>query len=135
MRECGDCTACCDGWLEIEVDGVQACAGTPCPRSTGKGCNDYSNRPDQCRTFSCAWREGYLLDWMRPDKAKVIVIRDKPKIGIDTATPVGKRIPPRALNVLSDQARRDNRPLVYSERGDGFKCFGPRSVAQYAASL
>ena len=56
-RECQPCTACCDGWLQIRVNGVPVFPGRPCPHSTGSGCDDYKNRPvDPCVHFICGWR-------------------------------------------------------------------------------
>lgn len=35
---------------------------------------------------------------------------------VDVAIPVGKRIPPRALNWLKQFAAQHNRPLIYTEQ-------------------
>jgi hypothetical protein len=121
-RECQPCTACCDGWLQINVNGVPVYPGKPCPHSTGSGCNDYANRPvDPCVHFICGWRmDGSPLpDWMKPSNAKVIVLfnqhvwRGRP---VDVAVPVGRRIPPRALQWLRQFAEANNRMLIYSEQ-------------------
>ena len=37
-RSCGTCTACCDGWLRIEVRGHQVRPGKPCPFRIQHGC-------------------------------------------------------------------------------------------------
>jgi hypothetical protein len=56
---------------------------------------------------------------MKPSNAKVIVLfeqsvwRDMP---IDVAVPVGRRIPPRALNWLQQFAQSHSRVLLYSEQ-------------------
>ena len=121
-RSCQPCTACCDGWLQIRVEGQLAYPGKPCPHSTGKGCRIYSGRPvDPCQQFVCGWRmEGSPLpDWMKPDNAKVIMLpaqavwRECP---VDVAVPVGRRIPPRALKWLQQFAEQHNRMLLYSEQ-------------------
>ena len=121
-RECQPCTACCDGWLQIRVNGVPVHPGRPCPHSTGKGCNDYANRPvDPCVHFICGWRmDGSPLpDWMKPSNAKVIVLfkqsvwRGYP---VDVAVPVGRRIPPRSLEWLQRFAQENSRMLLYSEQ-------------------
>ncbi len=44
--DCQPCTACCDGWLQIVVEGQPVYPGKPCHHSTGSGCNDYANRPE-----------------------------------------------------------------------------------------
>ena len=60
-----------------------------------------------------------LPEWMKPSNAKVIMLpaqalwRDRP---MDVAVPVGRRIPPRALNWLQQFAEQHNRMLLYSEQ-------------------
>ncbi len=56
---------------------------------------------------------------MKPCNAKVIVIFNKINwrgYPVDLAVPIGKRIPPRALNWLKTFAERHGRPLLYSEQ-------------------
>ncbi len=121
-RSCQPCTACCDGWLRITVNGQAVFPGRPCPHSTGSGCNDYEHRPtDPCVMFHCGWRiDGSPLpDWMKPDRSKVLVLLNKASwrgVPIDLACPVGKRIPPRALIWLKRFAESHGRALVYSEQ-------------------
>ena len=60
-----------------------------------------------------------LPDWMKPNNAKVIVLFDQDRwrgMPVDVAVPVGKRIPPRALNWLKQFAETNNRILMYSEQ-------------------
>ncbi len=96
--------------------------GKPCHHSTGSGCDDYENRPvDPCRHFVCGWRmEGSPLpDWMKPSNAKVIVLFDQTQwrgVPVDVAVPVGRRIPPRALQWLQQFAQSHGRALLYSEQ-------------------
>ena len=96
--------------------------GKPCHHSTGKGCNDYANRPvNPCVQFICGWRmQGSPLpDWMKPSNAKVVVLFNQTQwrgLPVDVAVPVGRRIPPRALNWLQDFARRHGRALLYPEQ-------------------
>lgn len=58
MRECGDCTKCCEGWLNDKIRDVEIYPGKPCPiLEIGKGCTDYENRPkNPCQTFECQWK-------------------------------------------------------------------------------
>jgi len=121
-RACGTCTACCDGWVTMNVHGHKVLPGAPCPYSRGTYCTIYDDRPvDPCRYFICAWlREpSHLPDWFRPDQAKVIVLvnvrswRSQP---VDVAVPVGKRIPGKALNWLKIYASQFGRPLIYTEQ-------------------
>ncbi len=121
-RTCQPCTACCDGWVSMNINGTDVYPGKPCPHSTGKGCDDYENRPkDPCDHFNCAWimKNSPLPDWMKPDNAKVLVVLDKLQwqgLSVDLAVPVGKRIPPRALNWLKQFANEYGRPLIYTEQ-------------------
>ena len=121
-RDCQPCTACCDGWGRMVIDGVEVYPGHPCPHSTGSGCRIYANRPvDPCRNFECAWHRpgSHLPEWFRPDRARVMVLaavrswRGRP---VDVAVPVGRRIPPRALNWLKQYAGEHARPLIYLEQ-------------------
>lgn len=149
-RVCQPCTACCDGWVQIVVDGVPVYPGKPCPHSTGHSCRIYERRPvDPCRNFRCGWivEGSHLPDWFRPDLAKTIVLpgryewRGRP---VDLALPVGKRIPGRALNWLKQYAAQSGRPLIYTEQivnPDGTfsrrqKVFGygPPGFEEYAQS-
>lgn len=96
--------------------------GHPCPHSTGKGCDNYENRPvDPCVNFKCGWiiPNSPLPDWMKPSNAKVIVIFNKLQWNgapVDLAVPVGKRIPPRSLAWLKTFAEQHRRPLIYTEQ-------------------
>lgn len=122
VRTCQPCTACCDGWVQMNIRGAEVYPGCPCPHSTGTGCNDYANRPiDPCVNFVCGWIVPHspLPDWMKPNEAKVMVLLDKLRwqgLPVDVAIPVGKRIPPRALNWLKQFAAQHNRPLIYTEQ-------------------
>jgi hypothetical protein len=121
-RQCQPCTACCDGWVQMVINGTDVYPGHPCPHSTGKGCDDYENRPeDPCHHFMCGWiiDKSPLPDWMQPENAKVIVLFDKFKWRdrpVDLAVPVGKRIPPRSLEWLQQFSKRNARPLVYTQQ-------------------
>ncbi len=122
VRQCQPCTACCDGWVQMNIRGAEVSPGCPCPHSTGKGCNDYANRPiDPCDHFNCGWviPQSPLPNWMKPNEAKVMVLFNKLRwqgLPVDVAIPVGKRIPPRALNWLKQFAEQHGRPLLYTEQ-------------------
>ena len=122
MRQCQPCTACCDGWVQMTIREAEVYPGCVCPHSTGQGCNDYANRPvEPCHGFNCAWvlPNSPLPDWLKPSTAKVIVLFNKTQwqgLPVDLAVPVGKRIPPRALNWLKQFAEQHGRPLLYTEQ-------------------
>lgn len=121
-RECQPCTGCCDGWLQIVIGDIPVYPGCACPHSTGKGCDDYENRPtDPCDNFNCGWiiENSPLPDWMKPDNAKVIVLFNKLNWNgypVDLAVPVGKKIPPRSLEWLKQFSAKHMRPLIYTEQ-------------------
>lgn len=60
-----------------------------------------------------------LPEWMKPNNAKVIMLFDQEVwngLPADVAVPVGRAIPPRALNWLKQFAENRNRVLLYSEQ-------------------
>ena len=134
----------------MTIQGHPVHPGRPCPHSTGKGCDDYANRPtDPCITFNCGWvvDGSPLPDWMKPENAKVIVIFNKTTwqgLPVDVAVPVGRRIPPRALTWLKAFAEQHGRPLLFSEqvkengrftREQMFMAHGPAAFQAHVASL
>lgn len=147
-RTCEHCTACCDGWVTMNVRGHEVLPGSPCPFSTGKGCKIYDERPeDPCRLFVCGWmREGSPLpEWFRPDLAKVIVlpaVRSWRNLAVDVAVPVGKKIPGKAMNWLKVFATQHGRPFIYTEQQQGalgreqvVAAFGPPEFQRDVAEL
>lgn len=121
VRSCRPCTACCDGWLQMQIGGVEVFPGSPCPHSTGSGCAAYADRPESCVAFNCGWvmPGSPLPGWLKPDNAKVIVVFNKlvwQGVPVDLAVPVGRRIPPRALDWLKQFAAQQRRPLIYTEQ-------------------
>ena len=132
----------------MNIGGVDVYPGRPCPHSTGSGCDDYAHRPlDPCVNFRCGWivPDSPLPDWMKPDRAKVLVVFNKltwQGLPVDLAVPVGKRIPPRALQWLQGFARKHARPLIYTEQvaeGKGFSKdqnvfgYGPQAFLEQLA--
>jgi len=56
---------------------------------------------------------------MKPNNSKVVVLFNQSNwrgMPVDIAVPVGRRIPPRALNWLKQFAEKNNRTLLYSEQ-------------------
>lgn len=72
-RECGKCTACCDGHLAGEAYGHQFYPGTPCHFLIEKKCSIYENRPSVCQKYFCAWTQGLFPEWMSPIKVGFII--------------------------------------------------------------
>ncbi len=121
-RECRPCTGCCDGWVQMVIDGVAVYPGRPCPHSTGEGCDDYANRPqDPCDNFNCGWilPSSPLPEWMKPNEGGVIVVFNKltwNSLPVDLAVPVGRMIPPHSLQWLKGFSESQRRPLIYTEQ-------------------
>lgn len=50
--DCGDCTACCKIYPDIE--GIEMAPGTKiCPKLCSSGCSIYKKRPQTCKRYSC----------------------------------------------------------------------------------
>jgi hypothetical protein len=130
-RQCDPCTACCDGWLKITVYGHAVYPGKPCPFSSGHHCTIYETRPqDPCRAFACGWLTpgSPLPEWMRPDKAGVIVLPARfawRGSAVDVAVPVGEGPGREALKWLTTFATTNGRPLLY-RIGQEWYAFGPQ---------
>lgn len=133
-KNCGDCTACCDGWVNITVAGVDVYPGSPCVNSIGGagGCRIYADRPQARIEFECAWLQSTadLPDWLRPDDSKVLL---KNLDWFEDTTvlftlPVGRKVPPRTLNYLKEFSDRYQMPLVYAERVKEKRGFGPELI-------
>jgi hypothetical protein len=76
-RNCGTCTACCDGWLTANIRGHEMRVGVPCHFRGEGGCTIYEDRPeDPCRGFHCAWRlsGNPFPESFRPDRLGVIIL-------------------------------------------------------------
>ena len=76
-RECGNCTACCEGWLHGVVRGKEMYRGKPCHFLGCNRCTIYEERPiEPCRNFNCVWlmdQTHELPEWMKPELSKVII--------------------------------------------------------------
>jgi hypothetical protein len=131
-RRCGSCTACCDGWLQIEVRGHKVGRGKPCPFSTGHNCTIYADRPaDPCQKFICGWliARSPLPEWMRPDQAGMILLPAQfhwNKLAVDVAVAVGEAPKAKAIGWLKGFCEAHRRPLLY-QLGTEWHAFGPES--------
>ena len=74
MRECGECTKCCE-WPMGTIYGHNFGGGKPCNFLKRKErCTIYDIRPESpCRTYQCAWSQELFPEWMRPDKCGVLI--------------------------------------------------------------
>lgn len=149
-RECASCTACCDGWIRVVVNGQLIGFGRPCPHRTDKGCGIYDERPvNPCRTFKCGWliENSPLPDWMRPDKCGAITMLGKyklPKWEVDAAVPAASDgIRKETLEWLQNFAFQNGRALLIVEpptqetspQQTRIRAFGPDDFKQYIGTL
>jgi hypothetical protein len=129
-RTCGSCTACCDGWLQIEVRGHHVRRGEPCPFSVEHQCSIYSERPQHpCREFICGWltASSPLPEWMRPDKSDMIMLAANfiwHGLPVDVVVAAGDRPKKKALDWLMKFSSEKKRLLIYQVEEDWF-AFGP----------
>ena len=74
FRECGECNECCK-WLSIsDVHGHDVKPGKPCFfLCEEKNCTIHQERPEVCKGYQCAWSQGVLPQWMKPNKINAIV--------------------------------------------------------------
>ncbi len=122
VRSCQGCTACCDGWLKIEIDGESVYPGKPCPHSTGKGCRIYESRPDDpCRNFICGWLEtgSPFPDNFRPDLLGVIILRARWRgRTVYALVPAGRDPDAGLIEWMTAFANASGTPLLYQVRGE-----------------
>jgi hypothetical protein len=118
--------------LRITVRGHAVGLGKPCPFLGDGGCEIYEQRPiDPCRNFICGWlvHGSHLPDWMRPDRANVIVLGGNFKwreFSVDVAiTTAGRRPNDDAVIWLRQYGKANRRPLLYQVATDWY-AFGPR---------
>ncbi|KWV57395.1 hypothetical protein AS156_39485 [Bradyrhizobium macuxiense] len=129
-RRCGECTACCDGWLKIRIGDHDVKPGHPCPFSGAGKCAIYDTRPvDPCRNFVCGWLAptSPLPEWMRPDRSHLIFLPASftwRTIPVDVAVAVGARPRAKARAWLEAFSRDARRPLLLQADGE-WQAHGP----------
>lgn len=82
-RPCGDCQVCC---TLMAVDSLNKPQRTRCEHQCSKGCNTYSERPQDCRDYSCEWI--HQPDWparWRPDRLGIVFDRVQDQEFVDYA--------------------------------------------------
>ena len=127
-RQCGECTACCEGWLAGTIEGHPMRPGVPCHFLAQSLCTIYPRRPaSPCRNFVCGWLapEGPFPDEFRPDKLGVIVVRikwrEQPAYLLVSA---GHDPDEELLEWMREFAVRTMRPFFYQQNGEKL-AFGP----------
>lgn len=74
-RTCGDCKACCNGWLAADILGQPMGNGVACRFLGPQGCTIYDRRPELCRSFVCGWLKpgSPFPEHWRPDRIGLII--------------------------------------------------------------
>jgi len=127
-RECGGCTACCDGWVKGAIEGHEMKPGTPCYFRGDRCCTIYERRPKSpCRDFICGWMQKaspFPEDW-RPDRSGVMVIPMRWRGTEAYVLRHAGRDPDAAMLAwMRAFSLRSGRPFFYEIAGERFG-FGP----------
>jgi hypothetical protein len=132
-RECGGCTACCDGWAAGSIYGREMKPGVPCHFRGAGCCTIYEHRPaEPCRNFACGWlRPGSPFpEWFRPDKLGVMIVptewRSRPAYILVSA---GRDPDEALLGWMREFASRSGAPFFYQHNGERLG-FGPPEFQQ-----
>lgn len=135
-RQCGDCTACCDGWLRATIYGHEMKPGTPCHFVREGGCGIYEQRPlTPCRQFVCGWmRPGNPFpESFRPTESGVIIYpttwRNRPAYRLVSA---GRDPSHAMLDWMMRFCRQTGTPYSYDEAGETV-AYGPREFEEEMA--
>lgn len=123
-RRCDECTACCSGALQLEIEGQVIFPGHPCRYRQESGCGIYATRPEVCKSFRCGWlaKDSPLPQWLRPDRSGVIMLFAKCRwrgLPVDVAVAVGCGPQQHALDWLMEFSVTHHRPLLYQVNVDG----------------
>jgi len=130
-RECGGCTACCEGWLSGVVHDREFYPGMPCHFKGCNGCSIYGDRPESpCKTYSCEWlKNDNVPEWMKPSKSGVIITAkdwthpDGSKQVFLEILEMGKKIDSTVLNWLFRTYLRTQVPMKIQIEG-GYNWYG-----------
>jgi hypothetical protein len=128
-RQCGTCTACCDGWVKGTVFGHEMKPGQPCHFRGDGCCTIYERRPaNPCRNFICGWlqEESPFPEEFRPDRLGVLIIPKRWRDKIAYILCSAGRDPDEALLAwMRSYSLMTDRPFIYAQAGERFG-FGSR---------
>ncbi len=140
-RECGPCTACCEGWAEGEIRGHRMHPGQPCHflappverTQAASPCRIYEERPESpCRRFVCGWRAtgSPFPDHFRPDESGVILVASSWRGGPAwILLPAGNDARPDLLAWMQRHAQATGQPFYYTQGGERLG-YGPALFQQ-----
>lgn len=102
-RQCGDCQACCEGWLHAEIYGELMGVGKPCHFIGDNGCSIYKDRPENpCKAYKCVWLEDTSVPgYFKPNKiGNILTKRNIEGIEYIEACEAGKKLDSSLLTWL-----------------------------------
>jgi hypothetical protein len=133
QRQCGACTACCDGWMAGVIYGHEMKPGVRCHFVRDGGCSIYERRPQSpCKSFVCGWaaQDSPFPEEFRPDRLGVIIVqikwRERPAYLLRSA---GRDADPHLLEWMGGFSKQTGRPFFYEQAGEKFG-FGPAEFQQ-----
>lgn len=120
-RECGECTACCDGWLEGTIYQHDMHPGVPCHFVAKGGCSIYAERPlSPCKEFVCGWANpnSPFPDSFKPTQIGIIILpikwRNRPAYRLAFA---GRDPDANVLQWMVRFSQCTGFPFFYEEQG------------------
>jgi hypothetical protein len=132
MRQCGDCTKCCEGWLLGEAYGHKFWAGRPC-YFMGKGkCTIYEKRPESpCKSYKCMWLiDENIPEWFKPNEINAIMSwREKDNIRYIELNEAGETLRSDVLSWTIQYVLNNNLNLLYKIKG-GWNKIGQQDFLQ-----
>ena len=126
-RECGNCTACCEGWLSGEVKEIKFYAGTPChflkEKQSCHSCSIYEERPKMCSDFICEWkRDESIPEWLKPSVSKsLLTIQERDGFKFYMLTEVGQKMDSSVLSWVIMHCVNNGYNLRYTVDGGVYK--------------
>lgn len=138
-RTCGECTKCCEGWLQTEIYGHPVHRGQPC-FYVERRCTIYEQRPSYpCREYNCYWVESDELPlWMKPTLSGVIVSekvhQTQPQLTYVDVVETNGTISATVLNWLIHWALRKKKNMIYEVNGKKH-VLGTSEFSQHLQSL
>lgn len=115
-RACGECTACCEGWLPGEAYSHKFFPGKQCFFLKNTGCTIYDKRPDfPCKKFECRWlKDNQFPEWMKPSLCKAIITFDKVNsFEFVRVTEAGQKLDSEVLSFMFQYALTNHCNLAY----------------------
>jgi hypothetical protein len=138
MRECGECTKCCEGSLFLTVKGRKIGRSHPChflsKLNKSGGCTIYEDkeRTEICGKFQCEWLVNpEIPEWMKPSLVDTIIVnKNQSEIPHFEVIETNGKIDSVVLNWIIMYAFRNTLNLRYSVNGD-INNFGSAEFIEY----